>query len=70
MDRATKLQARDYAAGLLLGVVKTHTEGFDAVYEDFLETLIGYWGVGLLRDKGYLEPCGVVNGRQLYTVNY
>lgn len=62
------LQASDYTAGMLFAAVKVSSEGMDAVYEDFIETLIGCWGISLLRTKGYLEPCGVVNGRQLYAL--
>lgn len=62
------LQANDFTAGMLFAVLKANSEGLDAIYEDFIESLIGSWGIELLRTKGLLEPCGVVNGRKLYAL--
>ena len=62
------IQANDYTAGMLYAVIKGYSGGLDAIYEDFIESLIGSWGIELLLRKGLLEPCGVVNGRRLYAL--
>ena len=40
----------------------------DAIYEDALIHLVGVRGVEALKENKLLESCGVVNGRQLYTL--
>jgi hypothetical protein len=40
----------------------------DAVYEDYIIELVGKFGLLLLRECKLLEPCGVIGGRQLYTL--
>ena len=42
--------------------------GLDAVYEDYIIESIGRYGLYALRHYKYLEACGMVNGRQLYTL--
>lgn len=42
--------------------------GLEAVYEDYIIQLIGRYGLNALIEARYLETCGVVNGRQLYTL--
>ena len=48
--------------------VKNEFKGFDAIYEDAIKELVGTYGLSVLQDSGVLETCGVVNGRQLYTL--
>lgn len=43
-------------------------QGSDALYEDYIIHLIGVVGLNALRDNRLIETCGVVNGRQLYTL--
>ena len=48
--------------------VETDTEGLDAIYEDYIIKLVGDMGLRMLKETGRIEACGVVNGRQLYTL--
>lgn len=41
----------------------------DALYEDYIIHMIGMAGLNILRESTRLEGCGVVNGRQLYSLN-
>lgn len=43
-------------------------QGVEALYEDYIIHLIGDVGLNTLRDNRLLETCGVVEGRQLYTL--
>lgn len=43
-------------------------QGSDALYEDYIIHMIGMVGLNALRDNGLLETCGVVDGRQLYSL--
>lgn len=49
-------------------VVRKECIGLDAVYEDFIKHLVGIVGLNILKENGFLETCGVVNGRQLYVL--
>lgn len=49
-------------------LVKQDCEGMDSIYGDYLESIVGKFGLLALLDYGLLESCGVVNGRQLYTL--
>jgi hypothetical protein len=40
----------------------------DAIYEDAMIHLVGIRGVEALKENKLLESCGVVNGRQMYTL--
>lgn len=48
--------------------LKERVVGLDSIYEDYIITLIGTTGLTALFTNGYLETCGVVNGRQLYVL--
>lgn len=48
--------------------VKENAKGLDAIYEDYIIELVGVDGLGLLLQERLLETCGVVDGRQLYTL--
>lgn len=50
-------------------VVKRECSGMDAVYEDYILSLVGATGFGLLRSAKLLTTCGSINGRDLYTLN-
>ena len=49
-------------------IIKENTKGLDAIYEDYIIELVGHDGFGLLLKERLLETCGVVDGRQLYTL--
>lgn len=49
-------------------IVKHECEGLDAVYEDYIISLVGLYGLLVLKGNKLLETCGVVDGRQLYTI--
>lgn len=49
-------------------IIKEEAEGLDAVYEDYIISLVGHKGLNALVDARLLETCGVVNGRQLYAI--
>ena len=49
-------------------ILKEMCDGMDSVYEDYIIEIIGLLGLKELRGAGYLETCGVINGRQLYVL--
>lgn len=52
----------------IYNIVKNECEGLDAIYEDYIISLVGLYGLLILKGNKLLETCGVVNGRQLYTL--
>lgn len=56
-----------YALTVYLMVMEEFVD-LDAIYEDALIHLVGVRGVEALKENKLLESCGVVNGRQLYTL--
>lgn len=56
-----------YALTVYLMVMEEFAD-LDAIYEDALIHLVGVRGVESLKENKLLESCGVVNGRQLYTL--
>ena len=53
---------------LVYDILKKDYEGLDSVYEDYIIHCIGTHGLIALQKAGYLETCGVMNGRQLYVL--
>ena len=49
-------------------IVKKETNGLDAIYEDYIISLVGSYGFDILRENNMLESCGSINGRSLYTL--
>lgn len=49
-------------------ILKSSDKGLDAMYEDYIIHLIGVAGLSELRGNHLLESCGIVLGRQLYTL--
>lgn len=49
-------------------ILKSDVKGLDAMYEDYIINLIGVAGLTELRGNRLLESCGIVHGRQLYTL--
>lgn len=48
--------------------LKAETFLMDSVYEDYIIQLVGTTGLEELKRANLIESCGIVNGRQLYTV--
>lgn len=55
-------------ANLIYDIVAEETKYMDAIYESYILELVGSKGLDALLSAGYLETCGVVNGRQLYVL--
>lgn len=53
---------------MLYRIMELECRHLDALYEDCIIQTIGLTGLTFLRSNGYLESCGVVNGRALYTL--
>lgn len=56
-----------YALTVYLMVMEEFAD-LDAIYEDAMIHLVGVRGVEALKENKLLESCGVVNGRQMYTL--
>lgn len=60
-------QLKTYAE-YVYDIVKSDCEGMDSIYGDYIKQMVGVYGLNALIEDGYLESCGVVNGRQLYVL--
>lgn len=49
-------------------IIAKESDSLDSIYEDYIEYLVGTMGVYELVKHGYLESCGVINGRRLYVL--
>ena len=49
-------------------IVRLDCEGMDSIYKDYIKQMVGVYGLNALLENGYLESCGVINGRQLYVL--
>ena len=49
-------------------IVKKDSAEIDSVYEDYIVGLVGSKGLEVLLENKLLESCGVLYGRQLYTL--
>lgn len=49
-------------------IVRLDCEGMDAIYKDYILYMLGVYGFNILHQERLIEGCGVVNGRQLYTL--
>lgn len=58
------MDALDY----IYNVVRRGSDGIDAIYEEYIIDLVGLDGITMLIENKLLETCGVINGRQLYTL--
>lgn len=38
------------------------------IYEDYIIYLVGYEGLYVLQENGFIECCGKAGGRKLYTL--
>lgn len=55
-------------ARLVYKIVSRELGGLDSIYENAITELVGTHGLTTLKLHGYLETCGVNNGRQLYVL--
>ena len=49
-------------------IIKRSAAGMDAVYEDWIVSIVGVHGLNALIANKFLETCGIVKGRQLYVL--
>ena len=49
-------------------IVRFETVELDSVYGDYIQRIIGTFGLNALLDANLLESCRIVNGRQLYVL--
>lgn len=49
--------------------VARECQGMDAIYEDYIISLVGEEGFDILREEKVLTTCGSIDGRNLYTLN-
>lgn len=49
-------------------IVRADTEGFDAIYKDYIVSLVGEYGFAALCNEKLLEGCGVICGRDLFAL--
>lgn len=49
-------------------ILKEESEGLDAIYERFINDVVGRRGLEILIKNKLVESCGVVNGRRLYVL--
>ena len=49
-------------------IVKKETNRLDAIYEDYIISLVGSDGFDILRENNMIESCESINGRSLYTL--
>lgn len=49
-------------------IVRLETLDMDAIYKDYILQLVGVFGFNALYSRKLIESCGVVNGRQLFTL--
>lgn len=49
-------------------LVKYECKDLDAIYEDYILKLVGKHGFNALLEHGFIESCGVINNRRLYTI--
>lgn len=49
-------------------IVKMDCEGMDAIYGDYIKQMVGTYGFNALHKEKLIEGCGIINGRQLYTL--
>jgi hypothetical protein len=62
-----RYKMKDYAE-YVCKKLQSEVQGLDAIYEDYIIRVIGEEGFELLREKKYLNTCGSIGGRNLYTL--
>lgn len=49
-------------------IVRLDCLEMDAIYSDYIKQMVGVYGLNALLEARLIESCGVINGRQLYTL--
>ena len=49
-------------------IVRLDCLEMDAIYSDYIKQMVGVYGLNSLIEHKLIESCGVINGRQLYTL--
>lgn len=49
-------------------IVRADTIDMDSVYGDYIQQMVGLYGLNTLIENGFVESCGVINGRRLYVL--
>ena len=52
----------------IYNIVKLESDGMDAIYKDYIVSLVGEWGFKALHAAKLIEGCGSVNLRELYVL--
>ena len=52
----------------IYNIISEKCEGLDSVYGDYIVRCVGAKGLDALLEHRLLETCGVINGRQLFTI--
>ena len=53
---------------LVYDIIRMETKGLNSFYKDYILNLVGVYGLNALITHKLVETCGIVNGRQLYTL--
>ena len=49
-------------------IMRADTIDMDSVYGDYIQQMVGVYGLNTLIENGFVESCGVINGRRLYVL--
>lgn len=49
-------------------IVRLDCLEMDAIYADYIKQMVGVYGLNALIEHKLIESCGVINGRQLYSL--
>lgn len=49
-------------------IVKVESLGLDSIYGDYIQSIVGVFGLNALLGANLLESCAVINGRRLYVL--
>lgn len=49
-------------------IVKVESLGLDSIYGDYIQSIVGVFGLNALLVANLLESCAVINGRRLYVL--
>lgn len=53
---------------MIYKIIEFESRDSDAIYEDRILEVIGFSGLNILKAKGLIKTCGVINGRKLYAL--
>ena len=55
-------------ANTVYNLIEYDCGDLDAIYEDYILKQVGFHGLNALLEHGFIEACGIVNGRRLYVL--